>query len=136
MQDRVKGPGIALVVAGVIGVLLCLVSIVGLMLGGFANQLREMEDQGEPVAKAFVVLIDVVGVTISLAGCAFQIYGGLQMQRLKSWGVCLAACIVSLLPCVGCCLAGLPIGIWGLVVLLNDDVKKAFAGAAGVSSDL
>jgi hypothetical protein len=38
----------------------------------------------------------------------------------------MVASIFAMLPCNPCCLLGLPIGIWALVVLSNEDVKDAF----------
>ena len=57
----------------------------------------------------------------------FIIFGGIQMFRIKTWAVAMAATIVSMLN-VGscCCIIGLPVGIWALVILLIGDVKRAF----------
>lgn len=133
MQDRVKAPAIALIVVGGIGVLCFLGSLGWLAFGGFA---RQFQSGPQEVPMAAVIAGNVIGMGLSLAGSCFQIYAGLQMQKLRNWGVCVAACIVSMVPCIGCCLVGVPVGIWGLVVLMNDEVKKAFASAAGVSSDI
>jgi hypothetical protein len=39
----------------------------------------------------------------------------------------MAASIIAMIPCVSpCCLLGLPIGIWALVVLMKPEVKSAF----------
>ena len=43
----------------------------------------------------------------------------------------MAGAIVAMLPCSGCCLLGLPIGIWAIIVLIDSDVKRAFNGGAG-----
>jgi hypothetical protein len=50
------------------------------------------------------------------------------MKRLESRAGARAACIVGMLPIAGCCLIGLPFGIWGLVVMANPDVDRAFEG--------
>ena len=52
------------------------------------------------------------------------LFGAFQMLRLKSYAWSLAAAIISI---VACSLIGLPIGIWALVVLLQQDVREAFA---------
>ena len=37
------------------------------------------------------------------------------------------ATIIAMVPCISpCCLVGLPIGIWALVVLMKPEVKAAF----------
>lgn len=39
----------------------------------------------------------------------------------------MAVSILSMVPCVSpCCLLGLPVGIWALVVLNTPEVKQAF----------
>jgi hypothetical protein len=36
--------------------------------------------------------------------------------------------ILAAAPCLSpCCLFGLPIGIWSIVVLMNDNVKRSFS---------
>ena len=52
--------------------------------------------------------------------------GGIQMIRLKVWGLCLAACILTMMPCNCFCLLGLPIGIWRTVVLSLGSVRSPF----------
>jgi len=59
-------------------------------------------------------------------GC-FVIYCANQMRTLKSYGLGLLACILSIVPCYwNCCFLGLPFGIWGLVVLMDQNVKHVF----------
>jgi hypothetical protein len=49
------------------------------------------------------------------------------MKKLESYGLAMAASIIAMIPCVSpCCLLGLPIGIWALVVLMKPEVKSAF----------
>jgi hypothetical protein len=67
---------------------------------------------------AFVVLSGIVMLTI--------LAGGIQMIRFKVWGLCLAACILTIMPCNCFCLLGLPIGIWGTVMLSLGSVRSAF----------
>lgn len=58
-------------------------------------------------------------------------FGAIKMRSMGSYGWGLAASIISLIPCTtGCCCTGLPLGLWGLIVLMNEDVKAGFAAAA------
>jgi hypothetical protein len=58
---------------------------------------------------------------------AFVIFAGVQMKAMRSWGLCLAAAIVSCIPCYwSCCGLGLLSGIWSIVVLVRPEVKAAF----------
>ncbi len=55
------------------------------------------------------------------------IIGSVKMMRLKSYGFAMTACILAMLPLISpCCCIGLPVGIWGVVVLCNPQVKAAF----------
>ena len=53
--------------------------------------------------------------------------GALKMKKLESYNFALTATIIAMVPCISpCCLVGLPIGIWALVVLMKPEVKAAF----------
>jgi hypothetical protein len=59
---------------------------------------------------------------------AITIVGSIQMMRQKTWGFALATSIISMIN-IGncCCLVGLPVGIWALIVLVNPTVKEGFS---------
>ena len=64
---------------------------------------------------------------------AVAVFGALRMRALGSYGWAMAASIVSLIPlATGCCCTGMPFGLWGLIVLMNPDVKAGFVTARGV----
>jgi sorbitol-specific phosphotransferase system component IIC len=63
-------------------------------------------------------------LAIILAGII--LVGAVKMKRLENYGLAMAASIIAMLPCSLCCIAGLPIGIWSLVVLSKPEVKSAF----------
>ncbi len=59
------------------------------------------------------------------------VFGGVQMLRHKNRTLAIAASVLAMMnfgTC--CCLLGLPVGIWSLVILLREDVTKAFDDAA------
>ena len=63
---------------------------------------------------------------------AFVAFGAARMMTLRSYGIGLAAAIVSIVNCSGhlwCCCwpLGIAFGIWSLVVLLQPNVRAAFA---------
>ena len=50
-----------------------------------------------------------------------------QMKALENYPLALTASILAIIPCLSpCCLVGLPIGIWAIVVLSKPEVKAAF----------
>lgn len=62
-----------------------------------------------------------VAALITVIGCV-------QMLRLRAYGLCVLGCILALNPLnCPCCLLEVPFAIWGLVVLLNSDVRRAFS---------
>ena len=65
---------------------------------------------------------------VKLALDALTVFAGWQMRQLSSWGICMAGSIVAMLPCSACCILGLPMGIWALIVLIDNDVKQRFNG--------
>ncbi len=55
------------------------------------------------------------------------LYGAFQMKNLQNFGMAKTACILALIPCCGpCYIVGIPFGIWGLNVLSDPEVQRAF----------
>jgi hypothetical protein len=59
------------------------------------------------------------------------IAGALKMKNLQSYGYALMSCIVAMLPCNVCFVAGIPIGIWAIIALHKPVVKEAMARDSG-----
>jgi hypothetical protein len=52
---------------------------------------------------------------------------GIKMLHRRSYGLVMAGVIIGMIPCLsGCCCTGLPFGIWALIVLSNEEVRKSF----------
>ena len=70
------------------------------------------------------------GVVFSLLGVVFSsvsIAGGFSMLSLRHYPLAIAAMVLTMMPGTSpCCLLGLPLGIWGLVVLFRPEVRAAF----------
>jgi hypothetical protein len=65
---------------------------------------------------------------LSACFAALILIGGIKMKQLQGYGLAMAGCILAMLPCGNClCCIGLPLGIWGLVVLNRPEVKDAFS---------
>jgi hypothetical protein len=65
---------------------------------------------------------------VKLALDVLTLYAGWQMRQLQSWSLCVAGTVAAMLPCSACCILGLPMGIWALIVLLDNEVKQVFNG--------
>jgi hypothetical protein len=69
----------------------------------------------------------VGGAALTILVSILIFLGARKMQSLQSYGWAMTSAILSMLPCLSpCCLIGLPMGIWALVVLISPEVKAAF----------
>ncbi len=125
-SDQVSGPSVGLLITGILGGAL---SFIGLIASVFETGIesikahRYFEDYADIAEGAAGIAFCFVGLLVA----AFVIYAALKMKELTQWGLCLAASIIAMIPCVSpCCIVGLPIGIWCLVVLTKPEVRAAF----------
>ena len=122
--EAVKIPAIGIVVTGVVGALVQLVSLICRVFSIGASAMGGSDEMLMNLAFGAVGFIWSI-LVLGLSGLV--VYGGLQMMKLTNYNLSLAATIVALVPCISpCCCLGLPFGIWGLVVLLDDANKAAF----------
>ena len=57
---------------------------------------------------------------------AIVIFGAGRMLKLQDYRLAMTAAVLSMFPCGACFLVSLPVGIWAMVVLFDDDVKDGF----------
>lgn len=135
-EALVNGPGIALMVVGILYALLAALGILGNLLGwgmmtfgpGGRNT-GNMPPEMARIAQSMGGAVGVIFAVVQLALSGFYIFASLKMRKLESYGLVMAATILSMLPCFTpscCCVIGLPIGIWVLIVLCKPEVKSAF----------
>ena len=123
----VMAPAIALIVVATLGLGFSLFNIFAALTWDappidpnappFVQQMEA--NQVGPVAAAIQSCFAFLNIVIML--------GAIQMLRFKMWGVSLTVSILAMLnfgTC--CCILGLPVGIWSIVVLSQPHVKKAF----------
>ena len=132
-QDLVKGPGLGLLIVGILGICLGLFGVLSSVLGFGAARVQEMQDQGQQLpewSRYFMGgggALQIVMNVIAIATSAFVAYGGLQMQKMQGRSVCMVAAILAMIPCISpCCPLGLPIGIWALMALNKPEVRAGF----------
>lgn len=133
---KVAAPAIALIVTGILNVLGAIyflfngifVSNVDLSAnlppGADPAQLEGMKT-GLAIAGPLYIGLGIVALLCSIV----VILGAVKMKGLKSYGLAMTAAVLTMIPGLSplaCCLIGLGIGIWALIVLLNADVKSAF----------
>jgi len=126
--DQVNGPAIGLIVTGALNIVLALARGLMSMLGFGMNLLQNTGNaEAEKMLASLMGTFGIAASVIGVLGGIFILFGGIKMRRLESYGLCMAASIVAMIPCLSaCCLIGLPIGIWSLVILSKPEVKSVF----------
>jgi len=123
--DRVSGPAIGLIITAVLGFLVqlaaLLINILGVSFGAMGSR------RGDAWMNMFSGSIGIASSIITMLIAGLILFGALKMKKLESYGWAITASILALAPCISpCCLVGLPIGIWALVVLSKPEVKSSF----------
>lgn len=120
-------PGTVLAVAASLGILVC-----GFFTAAYAfmdpeDMRRRLAEQGQGAEMA--ELSQQLGMALFGVGCLLSVIsllGAVAMIRTRGWGLAMTGVIVAFVNAC-CCLVGIPIGIWCLVVLLRPESKAAFA---------
>lgn len=135
--SELNGPGIALIIAGALGVLAGLTQAAsGLfqLLNKTANPALS-DPNLPPMLKPYLALLGS-GITslflslLILAVNAVIIFGGLKMRHGQSYALCVTAAALCCMPCCfhSCCsVVVIPIGVWALVTLLGGQGKARFS---------
>ena len=120
---RVSGPAISLIAVSAIGMAIHLWGIVSYLTG---PQIVPMLDlPAEMVRKMYFAgfCADIIGFVLG----PVVIMGAVRMLQARNYGFAITASILAMLPFFSpCCILGLPIGIWALVVLSDPNVRGAF----------
>jgi len=123
-QAAVNAPAITLMVVGGLGAAASLMGAVMNFLGFGMGAMT-----GEQAERIPSFLLGPIGGLINLVSLAvygLMIYGAYQMKTLKSYPLAMIASIVAMIPCSCCCVVGLPVGVWAIVVLMRPAVKLGF----------
>jgi len=129
---QISGPSVGLLITGIVGGIFSLIGMVALVIGAGITSLAGLEsDWMDKIPWGMEEIYEgafSIGVTlIELLVAGFIIYAALKIKELKQWGLGVAACILAMLPCISpCCIVGLPIGIWCLIVLMKPEVRDMF----------
>jgi len=129
--SAVQLPAAFLLALGVLGLGASLLSLVFLSFAGMSPTLPP--DVPPEQAKMVVALSSGLSWVL-YAGSALAslvvVAGSISLLRRRSRPLGIAACIAAMLnPVLCCCVPGLGVGIWGLVVLSRPEVAAAFDAA-------
>lgn len=129
VQGRVMAPAIAL----------CVLASLGLALSIFNVGYALTEHPVDPNVPEFMQAMQKgsQGTTAAIIqGCfvvvnSLILAGAVQMLRFRTWGLALTAAILAMINFSSfCCVPGMPVGIWSLVILLMPEVRAAFQAVA------
>ncbi|HEY1662081.1 MAG TPA: hypothetical protein VGI03_06655 [Verrucomicrobiae bacterium] len=135
--QMVKAPAIALIVTAILSLLLSLWSLVRTIffppnMDQFNTALQQMNNpQMQQILQKWVGLFTgPLGIIDVLFGIAVSIliwFAAARMMALRTYELAVAGAVLAMIPCLSpCCCIGLPIGIWALIVLRNNEVKTHF----------
>ncbi|MBD3414308.1 MAG: hypothetical protein GF421_07760 [Candidatus Aminicenantes bacterium] len=133
IKNQVSAPAIGLLITGIVGAVSSLGTLISLVIGisflSIPSIYSELPDD-IPIDMehlfqgTFAIGSSFVGILVA----ALIIFASLKMKELEQWGLALMASILAMIPCISpCCIIGLPIGIWCLVVLTKPEIKNAFS---------
>lgn len=118
--------GVGIIVIGVLTVLVGLLRIAAGALGGVGGAGGGGAGAGGPDEGLMMVIMIGYGV-YSLVMGGFLVYAGTRMREAKNYGLCMIACVLSLIPGLSpCCILGLVFGIMGVTKLNDSRVKRGF----------
>jgi type IV secretory pathway protease TraF len=127
VKRRLQLPASGLIIVGALnamsGVVLILGRLASLVNGPereFTNDARRL---GYLTAIIFIPLVSLISIIVA----PVIIYGGIQMLKARKYSLAMFAAILALIPVSSiCCIPGIPIGIWALVVLRDPEVRAIF----------
>lgn len=141
LDVRLKVIGLLLTFVGGMALFLSAVNLGDSILnyrdpGRMANQvseLKKMFPEDETISQAIDQMVEwnktpffigyaVICVVISM----LILFGGWRVQQRRGYPLAITSAVLVMLPVNLTCCVGIPIGIWALVVLLQDDVRKSF----------
>jgi predicted Ser/Thr protein kinase len=153
--DRTRGPGIGLLVTGIINLVgPLLIPLLGLFvywltpsmavlgMAGVASSGHSSSAAGAaaPLVGVFGIgpmeLLILSGFCLNIPLAIVTILGGLQLKNLGSRGLAYAGAIAALIPCGPGWVISAAMGIWALIVLGRPDVKRAFGQPAAARATL
>jgi hypothetical protein len=142
-KQKLNLPALFLLITGGLNIVLCildmLVQIVQVIMGRtlfFGGDTivigKEAIKVTPPSSGQLIItcLITIFALLVLSAANGVIVYGAMKMKEVRSYNLSLTAAILATIPLCSlpCCCLGTPVGIWALVLLMNQDIKTAFRG--------
>lgn len=133
IQSQTKPAAICLIVFGALMALLGVVNVITQAAsGGQTQQLPaeapEWMKQAMKWQTDMPAAVQYGMAALSLLIFALVILGGVKMLQLRARGLVMTAAILAMIPCFTscCCVLGLPLGIWVIVLINKPEVRNQF----------
>jgi hypothetical protein len=144
VTQLLRGPGMALLLLSILGWIANVAMVIKTKEGGpeglreAVAQTRNMMDQIYPpgperdraqqmLTEEFVYNLQMTLSLVFLIVCTCSMIGAMQMLRQRGyWMAVLGSLLIMTNLSNCCCLAGIPVGIWSLSVLMRPEVRRAF----------
>jgi len=124
---KLNGPAIGLIVTAVLGFIANLFALGWNIAEPKGEPVPNLDPELQRIIQTWSGTLGIVSAIIGIVVAGFVLYGALRMKKLEGYAWAMTAAILALIPCVSpCCVIGLPIGIWALIVLLQPEVKAQF----------
>lgn len=132
---RTKPAAICLIVFGAVMLVLGLVNLVTASLGLGKGQAQELPaDAPDWLKQALRFQTDMPAavqyglIAVSLVVFSLVVLGGVRMLQLRARGLVMTAAILVMIPCFTscCCVLGLPLGIWVVMLINKPEVRSQF----------
>ena len=132
IDQKLKIPAIGIITTGALAGLLSLAGVIATLSGSSKN--TELPPGLPPEAagflKSYLAMMETFNLPFNLLALVMSVLtlmAGIRMLQRRSYGLVMTGVIIGMVPCLSaCCCTGLPFGIWALVVLSNEEVRKSF----------
>jgi hypothetical protein len=136
-RNAVLGPAVALTVVGALALVLAMFVLAGQIFfavlyarqgdASHAGDVRLTAFKGKnPDQQLTEIVSGFVGALVGVCWALALIVGAHKMRTFRSYGWAMAATIIAMVPCNLCCIIGMPISIWSLIVLNRPEVMRGF----------
>ena len=127
VRRRLQLPASGLIIIGALNAMSGVILILGRLASLVNGPERQITDEarrlGYMTASIFFPLVSL----ISILAAPVIIYGGIQMLKARRYSIALLAATLAVIPLSSiCCIPGIPIGIWALIVLRDPEVRACF----------
>lgn len=133
VESKVNAPGLGLLVVGILSVLGNIAGLAWQLITAIPAVISAVQSGvgmdywiAFATGQGWSLVMSLIGFFVAFV----VIFAGLRLRSARSAGIVYAGSIMAALPCClgfPCCCIGLPVGIWAIVTMQDEQVKSAFS---------